>query len=141
MKSLMGTLAKREFGQYFELSKILAVQDSVVRTAVEKMANDILECVMKSNAYPIADSANAEVSESWMMDRTTIAARIHAVMSDSPERFLCFAAHKMQQAREDAESYQRDAKFAEERLGRLLETIASCSSVKQIREAVRRDNG
>ena len=132
MDLLWETFAAKTLGNVMHVSSGIEAQKEAFEMAIESLSRSIAEFAKRSGLIYIGGE-KAMVRPEWHSDAKTVAMKCYAAIGRSPEQFVCFAAHLVEQEREKTESQVLMAEEWRGKYTRLLEDIVKSKSHKDLR--------
>ena len=142
MGLLKQAMGQKEFGQYFEVSRLNGQGDDIYREMVERLGVSLSEGTFLAGCKPIPESEGftySGVGDGPLGERETIAGRVRAVMSDDPAQMLCFLIHCVGEAQSGQKTAEDALRRSEQKFSNLLGLIASSSRLSSLRKKIQED--
>jgi len=129
-QTLLQTLGQKEIGNYFEVSSFAKQQDGIFKTVFHRLGKELLDFTINSGMKYIPESAQvflrspdffgpASISDP-MQDRTTIGGKLRTVYDADPKSFIIFAAHFIEQMRQERDIQKNSAESARKELDNVV---------------------
>ena len=133
LETLMSVYAEKTLGNVLTVSNVAAKDSDCFHEAIDRLAVTLLDAAKKRMESPVFGSGKAIITKDWMNDHTNIAMKMRSVMSCSPEKFIVFAAHMIEEEREKACGAEYSAKEAQGRYNQLMGKIAKAKTLRALR--------
>ena len=130
---------QKEFGSYFHASPVTAGESGMFDRAVEKLAIQLREAAVLAGQKPVFGSERlieTSAADSPLRSVATIGATIRTTMSSSPQQFVCFAAFKMEELRQELDAAKVSADNADARMRRMMDLFHDSESLVALRTAL-----
>lgn len=138
LEVLRSALADKMLGNELRCNSA-ALSSEVMDKTIELLAQSLSEAALRRGMVLVPGSSRAVAArDHWLSDQIVVAGKVRAVVSESPNSFLCMAAFQIEEEREQT---KRQTIAADEWRGRylaLIEQIATAPSLKAVRQYIRR---